>query len=168
MLAMPPQPSDADQNKGMGYEKKGMEPMFLAFALFAMDEFIFRDEQAGDRPEHNKREQGAFAEGKDKNIGEAKNHAECIERVSDPFPKRQAALDVKEKFVEQDHCRLHKKWNIKKPLLFHDTFSSKSPLMVSPGPNAIPATTLPEGYSGSLRISSQICGRVAEDILPRV
>src|SRR5690606_25715593 len=87
--------------------------------------------------------------------------------VAPTLPARQPATSVEVELVSEHHDGLQR-CGCEEPRV-HDgpTFCITAPDSVSPGPNARLTTSVPGDTASSRASSIQMCGSVAEDMLPR-
>ena len=87
-----------------------------------------------------------------------------VERVADALPARQAAPAVEPALVDEHRECL--RGDRDRDEAEHHRFSNSAPHTVSPGPNARLGISVPRGTPPSSTRRIQMCGSVADDMLP--
>jgi len=145
----------------MEHEEERVQPLFPRIAVLRMDELVFGHEQTRKYREDEIDAEPPRTRRLHLRPKQARKYRERIERMSYPFPPRQAAPPVIIKFIDRHDGSLQEPGDGK-----HHRFLKSAPKMVRPGPNARLTMNRPGSIAGSSNSRCQTCGSVADDMFP--
>ncbi len=146
-------------------EKKSVDPVLTRAADAGVDELVFGDDKARHECEYGVKCNAARAWPDHEHPAEARQHRQRIERVPDALPSSEAPSTMKVKLVEPHRDRLRAQRREDDGREVH-LFTITAPDTVRPGPKARLATGVSTGTLASSRMDVQMCGNVADDMLP--
>lgn len=149
-------------------EEKRVEPVLGRPARLGMNELVLCDEDARPRRERRVHYGVVLRRRHHEDPRKAGEQRQRIEGMAEAFPAAEAPPPVEMQLVEghgDGLDRQRKEGNCRKRGRGH-VLTINAPETVSPGPNAMLATSVPGATRGSAAMLIQIWGSVADDMLP--